>query len=87
MFSVVWHPDPPEDEADAPAAAPPIAMTVQLLFPDDVEGPAFPIVDAISPEPPFEVQFLKSRRMNRERYRRIVEEIPQSVAIRGRSLL
>ena len=62
-------------------------MTVQLLFPEEVEGPEFAIVDAISPEPPFEVQFLKSRRMNRERYRRIVEEIPQTVTIRGRNLL
>ncbi len=87
VFSVVWHPDPPGDDAESPAATPSIAMTVQLLFPEDVEGPAFAVVDAISPEPPFEVQFLKSRRMNLERYRRIVEEIPQSVAIRGRNLL
>lgn len=87
VFSVVWNPAPPGADAAPAAAAPPIAMTAQLLFPDEVEGPAFAIVDAISPEPPFEVQFLKSRRMNRERYRRIVEEIPQTVAIRGRSLL
>ena len=84
VLSVVWNPDRPEDES---AAAPAIAMEVQLLFPEDVEGPAFGIADAISPEPPFEVQFLKSRRMNQERYRRIVEEIPQTVAIRGARLL
>ena len=87
VLSVVWNPGPPEDGAASPARTPPIAMTVQLLFPEEVEGPPFAIVDAISPEPPFEVQFLKSRRMNRERYRRIVEEIPQTVAIRGRNLL
>ena len=87
VLSVVWHPASPEDGADPPPAAPPIAMRVQLLFPEDVEGPAFGIVDALSPEPPFEVQFLKSRRMNRERYRRIVEEIPQTVAIKGANLL
>lgn len=85
VLSVVWNPAPPEGESTA--APPAIAMTVQLLFPEEVEGPEFAIVDAISPEPPFEVQFLKSRRMNRERYRRIVEEIPQSVAIRAASLL
>ena len=86
-LSVVWNPDAPGDDAAPGARRPPIPMTVQLLFPDEVEGPAFPIVEAISPEPPFEVQFLKSRRMNRERYRRIVEEIPQTVAIPGRNLL
>ena len=47
----------PGDGAESPAVAPPLPMTVQLLFPDEVEGPAFAIVDAISPEPPFEVQF------------------------------
>ncbi len=87
VLSVVWHPDSPEDDADPAPAQPPIAMTVQLLFPEDAEGPAVEIVDALSPEPPFEVQFLKSRRMNRERYRHIVEEIPQTVAIRGDHLL
>lgn len=85
VLSVVWNPDPPEDGFGA--AVPALAMTAQLLFPEDVEGPEFEVVNAISPEPPFEVQFLKSRRMNRERYRRIVEEIPQAVAIRGSTLL
>ena len=87
VLSVVWNPAPPEEASDPPPAAPPIAMTVQLLFPEGVEGPAIGIVDTLSPEPPFEVQFLKSRRMNRERYRRIVEEIPQTVAIKGADLL
>ena len=87
VLSVVWNPAPPENGLEPQSASAPIAMTVQFLFPEDVAGPAFDIVDAISPEPPFEVQFLKSRRMNRERYRRIVEEIPQTVAIRGGSLL
>ena len=86
VFSVVWNPDVSGGEPGS-SATPALPMTVQLLFPEDVAGPAFAVVDAISPEPPFEVQFLKSRRMNRERYRRIVEEIPQSVAIRGGRLL
>ena len=85
VLSIVWNPEPSEDESTY--AAPALAMTVQLLFPEEVEGPEFGVADAISPEPPFEVQFLKSPRMNRERYRRIAEEIPQTVAIPGARLL
>ena len=87
VLSVVWHPASLGPDSDLPSVAPPIAGSVQLLFADEVEGPVVAIADALAPEPPFEVQFLKSRRMNRERYRRIVEEIPQTVAIAGADLL
>lgn len=86
VLSVVWDPASPEDLPDPASAPPSIAMSVQLLFPEDVEGPRFAIVDALAPEPPFEVQFLKSRRMNRQRYRRITEEIPQTIAIEAARL-
>ena len=87
VLSVVWIPVPPEDPPDPTSPPRSLAMTVQLLFPEDVEGPEFTIVDALAPEPPFEVRFLKSRRMNRQRYRRITEEIPQTISIGAARLL
>ena len=86
VLSVVWNPASPEDAPDASTAPPAIAMTAQLLFPDGVAGPALDIADAFAPEPPFEVQFLKSVRMNRQQYRRIVEEIPQTIFIEAARL-
>ena len=84
VVSAVWKPAGDDGAQAAPA---PLAMTVQLLGPDGAEGPEFRVADAHAPEPPFEVQFLKSRRMNLERYRRITEEIPQTISIPAARLL
>ena len=87
VMSVVWNPHPPDPPPDGAWPRPALAMTAQLLLPEGGEGPEFPVADALSPEPPFEVRFLKSGRMNRERYRRTIEEIPQTIAIPAAALL
>ena len=87
VLSLVWNPSESEDGAEGSGPPPAIAMTVQLLFPDEAEGPVFEIADAFSPEPPFEVQFLKSARMSLRRYRRLVEEIPQTIFVEAARLL
>ena len=87
VLSVVWNPRAPEPPPDDGFwTRPPLGMTVQLRF-GDREGREFSVADALSPEPPFEVRFLKSERMDRQRYRRTVEEIPQTIAIPAARLL
>ena len=86
VLSVVWDPDPLPEGGGEPQPRPPLAMTAQLLF-GERDGPEFAVADALSPEPPFAVRFLKSRRMNRERYRRDIEEIPQTIAIPAARLI
>lgn len=86
-LSLVWSPDAPDSSGDgAPWVRPPLAMTAQLLFPE-TEGPEAPVASALSPEPPFEVRFLKSERLTRRRYRRDTEDIPQTVFLSLASLL
>lgn len=86
VLSVVWNPHRPDPASGGRRELPVLPLTVRLLF-EDREGPEFAVADALSPEPPFEVRFLKSETMNRERYRRLVEEIPQTISISAERLL
>ncbi len=79
-LDVVW--DPAEDSPDRPL----LSMSLQLLL-EGGDGPEVDVADVLSPEPPFEVRFLKSARMDRERYRSATEDIPQTILIPGDLLL
>ncbi len=90
VFSVTWTPGRTGGEP-----SPPLAMSVELVEGDcpadiPVETPCeetdFQPVAVPSPEPAFEVRFLKSARMNRVRYRRLTEPIPQARAVSLREL-
>lgn len=86
-LSLVWNPEAPDSSGDGtPWARPPLAMTAQLLFPER-EGPEAPVASSLSPEPPFEVRFLKSEDLTRRRYRRDTEDIPQTVFLPLAALL
>ncbi len=82
VFSVTWIPD-----RDDPSRPPP-ALSLQAELVEGACEPEAPCAEArfqpvtvASPEPAFEVRFLKSARMNEARYRRLVEAIPQYRAI------
>lgn len=80
-LSLVWNPKSPEGAAEgASRPRPPLALTAQVLFGEEA-GPEFEVAGALSPEPPFEARFLKSERLTRRRYRRVIEEIPQTILI------
>lgn len=80
-LSLVWNPKSPEGPPEgASRARSPLALTAQVVFGED-DGPEFEVAGALSPEPPFEARFLKSERLTRRRYRRVIEEIPQTILI------
>ena len=81
VFSVVWRPKPPEPLPGGAWERPAVPLSVEFLFGEGLRGPAVPVAEVLSPEPPFEVRFLKSARMDRERYRRATEDIPQTISI------
>lgn len=81
VLSLAWNPRPPDPAPDGEWPRPPLTMTARLLFSGGAEGPELPVASVRSPEPPVAVRFLKSRRLNRQRYRRDIEWIPQTVLI------
>lgn len=87
VLQVAWDPTPPDPLPERSWSRPPITMTVQLLFGGGSEGAEVSVASVHSPEPPFQVRFLKSRRLNQERYRWDIEWIPQTVFLEIADLL
>lgn len=87
-LSLVWN---PKSSGAVPEGGfrvrPPLALTAQVVFGEEEEGPGFEVAGALSPEPPFEARFLKSEALTRRRYRRVIEEIPQTILIPFAALL
>lgn len=80
-LSLVWNPEVSAGAPEgAPGPRPPLALTAQVSFGEE-EGPEFEVGGLLSPEPPFEARFLKSESLTRRRYRRVIEEIPQTILI------
>ncbi len=81
VLSVAWNPLAPDEIPEEEWPRPPLAMTAQLLFTGGGVGAEVSVATVRSPEPPLQVRFLKSRRLNRQRYQRDIEWIPQTVLI------
>ena len=81
VLSVAWNPLAPDPIPEEGWRRAPLAMSAQLLFSGGGVGEELSVATVRSPEPPFQVRFLKSSRLNRQRYRRDIEWIPQTVVI------
>ncbi len=86
-LAIAWDPARPEPPPEGGWARPSLAMTVQFVMGDDTSGSPVAVASVRSPEPPFQVRFLKPEGLNRERYRRDIEWIPQTVLIGVAGLL